>query len=138
MPKTNSPSFTQKIKNTGTTFLTADSTNYKVIATAGENDSRVVRITISSNDIANKAFFAIRKNTVEYPIAWTNIPLNSGTDGVADCVEALISTTFYHRQIDNNANPFFELEGGVELVMKLLTAPTATKAVNVLVTQEDY
>jgi hypothetical protein len=139
MAKTSTPAFTQNILNSGTTFVTTDQSTYKVIAMAGANDSRVVHISIATDDnLGNTAFFAIRKSGVDYPLSWVAIPSFSGYDGTADIVEALIATTFLHRQIDNNANPYFELQAGLELVMRLQNPVSVAKTLWVLVTQEDY
>ena len=139
MPKTTTPVFTQKVIHTGTTFLTAYGTAANVIATGGADDSRIVRLSLSSDDtVANKAFFYIRLNSYDYPIAWVNIAAGSGTNGTVDMTEAIAATTFLHRQIDNNGNPYVELQAAIDLRMKLQVAPSPTKTVTAIVTQENY
>jgi len=138
MAKTTTPAFTQNIIHTITTFTDADSTNLKTIATAGTNDSRITHITISSNDTANTAFFYIDDGADNANISNVDIPENSGTNGTTDIVIALSATTFLHRQLDNNANPFFQLGANNTLKMRLSTAVSATKEIKVIVTQEDY
>lgn len=139
MPKTTTPAFTQAITHTPTQFLTADSTNFKTIATGGTNDSRIVHLTISSTDSAsNVAYFAFSNGAVTIQIGHCNIPNGSGTNGTNNAVAVLSASSFPHRKLDNNANPYFELANGWVLQMRLANGVTAAMEISVLVTQEDY
>jgi hypothetical protein len=101
--------------------------------------SEYSRLTNTLDDtLGNKLFFAIRKDGVDYPISWVALPVGSGTNGTQDSVEAIIATTFLHRQIDNNANPYFELQAGTMLTMKPENPASPNKTIWVLTTQEDY
>lgn len=139
MAKTNTPVFTQNILNTYTQFVTADGTTSKVIATAGADDSRITRITITSTDTAsNDVFLWINDGSNEARIGWVTLPITAGTDAATDAVSMIDATTFTHRQVDNNANPYFELQATYTLKMSMNAAVGATFAVDVMVTQEDY
>lgn len=139
MPKTTTPAFTQTIRHQITTFTDTDGTNLKTIATGGTNDSRVIHITISSSDSAsNVAFFAIHNGTDSANIGTCNVPNGSGTDGTNSIVIALASTSFLHRRLDNNANPYFELAAGSSVELKLANQITTGAEIKVLVTVEDY
>lgn len=139
MPKTTTPAFTQAITHTPTQFLTADSTNFKTIAAGGINDSRIIHITISSTDTAsNIAYFSLSNGTTTVTIAHCNVPNGSGTNGINNSVAVLSASSFLHKKLDNNSNPYFELATGWTLRMRLAIAVTAAMEISVLVTQEDY
>ena len=139
MAKTPTPAFTQSISHSLTAFLPADSTNLKTIATAGANDSQISSLLISNTDtISNIAFFYIDNGTTNALISHCVIPANSGTNGSTDIVSVLNSSTFYSRKLDSNANPYLLLGANHTLKMKLNTAVSATKEIDVLCTLENY
>lgn len=139
MPKVNTPSFTQNISHSITSFIDTDGTSLKTIATAGANDSRITYISISSTDTAAiKAFFYIDNGITNGIISHCEITANSGTNGTTDIVPAISTANFLHRKLDNNANPYFELAANHTLKMKLSSAVAAAKEIKVVVTQEDY
>ena len=138
MAKTPTPAFTQNIVHSITQFLPADTTNFKTIATAGADDSQITSIIINNNDISNIAFFSIDNGSSSSVISHCIIPANSGTDGSTDIVSVLNADTFYNRKLDNNANPYLLLGANHTLKMKLNTAISATKEINVICTLENY
>jgi hypothetical protein len=139
MPKTNTPAFTQSIKTTGTIFFPADTTTTKTICTAGTNDSRVTRITITSTDTAaNVAYFYINDGTTNFLIGYVVIVANAGSNGSTPSVAGLSASSWLHRSLDNNANPYFELQTGYTLRMSLQNAVSATREIDVIVSSEDY
>lgn len=139
MAKTNNPVFTQNIFNTGTSFVDTDGTAFKTIATAGADDSRILHVTITTDDTSpNTAFLAINDGVNDFEIGWVNVGAGAGTDGGTDAVSMLAATTFFHRQIDNNANPYLELQATYTLRLRMGTAVGATFTTNVVVAQEDY
>lgn len=139
MPKTNTPAFTQAIKTTGTVFLPADSTNTKIICTAGTNDSRVTRITITSTDTSsNVAYFYLNDGTTNFLIGYVVIVANAGSNGSTPSIAGLSANSWLHRSLDNNANPYFELPAGYTLRMSLQTAVSATREIDVIISSEDY
>ena len=144
MAKSNVATFTVNPENPPiVTIVNADGTTPKVVLDSsilGNSEGSIItQITISTDDTAaNKAFLYINDGTTDARVGWVDVAAGAGTDGTDNAVSMLAASTFTHRRLDNNANPYFLLQGGHDLKIGMQNAVTSTKTVWVIIELEDY
>lgn len=139
MPKSTSLNFTQNLKVSTNTFLAADSTNLKVIYTAGVNDSVVKSIMINSDDTVTKLVdLYANTGTADIVLGGVLVAANSGTNGIAATVDLLNSSMFPGLPIDATGKRVLPLQANTVLKANLSSAMSAGKVLTVVTLAEDY
>lgn len=121
------------------TIVNADGTTAKTIFTAAAEGSRVLGLSLTSDDTAIRDLaLYIRKSGTDYLIGTVRIPIAAGTDGAVPSVNGLNSTDLPFLPIDNNGIPYIELATGETLKAGVLVAVTAAKTVTIVAFGKDY
>lgn len=124
--------FVQTPKITPQSYVNADSTNKKTIATAGGDGSKIVAITVTSTDTGSRILqLWLTRSATSYLLASFIIPTLSGTDGAAAVFNAMNSTQWPGLPVDNDGQRYFFLESGDTLQASVTVAVTAAKEIDV-------
>lgn len=111
-----------------------DSTNIKVVLdnSAGTKALRIESLTITSSDTsARNVQFSRLISGVDYVIGTVNVPIASGTDGIAPRVTALASSAAGIGSLDADGIYVCWIPAGQKLDAKMLVAVTADKTVTI-------
>lgn len=139
MAVTATPVFVQTPKVTRTTFLPADTTTAKTIATAGANGSKVVGIQVCSDDtVARVIQFGITRAATFILLGSINLPTLAGTDGATAAVDGLDAGKMTGLPVDNDGQRYVFLESGDTFQARMAVTITAAKTVSVTVIQGDF
>src|SRR5436190_10607243 len=108
-------------------IVAADASALKTLATAGASGSKLVGVTICSDDSSARVVqLYITRSGVDYLIATVNVPTLSGTDGTNAVVSAL-GQLLPGLPIDNDGQRYLFMENGDVLKAKTTTTVTAAK-----------
>jgi hypothetical protein len=133
MAVVNKPIFPQLVQSTAVQILPADTTTLKTLVTAGADGTIVSRILVTSTDTSAKDLaLYVTISAVDYLIGTVAIPANSGFTNAVPTVGLFDATQIPSLQIDNNGNKYLQLGTGAVLKVKVLTAVTAAKIINVV------
>jgi len=125
--------------NAGVSFVNADGTTFKTVATAGANDSVVKMLQCTSNDTAAVNMqVAVYDGTNRYVIGTVNIPIGAGSNGTANAIDLLNNTAIPGLPVDANGKRIVTLKTGWFLQVAPIAVVTAAKTVYVASSQEDY
>lgn len=141
MSKTTTIPVPQNIESSGATFVNADGTAWKQIATGGANDSLVKMAGATSTDTALQNIqlgVSADAGVTVRPIGTLPVAANSGTNGTAPSVDLLNTSQLVQLCIDSNGKPFLPLQTGYTLHAKMLVAVTAAKQIDVVCAVEKY
>lgn len=130
---------TSKINLSAQTFVNADGTTIKVLATAGSDDSNIVGLSICNTvATAHTLLLYLYDGTTNFAIGHISIPASAGTNGTVARVNGLSAVTLPGLRLDAAGNPYIQLEAGWSLHGALLAAIAASNTITVVVTAEDY
>ena len=122
--------FVQTPKITPITIVPADTTTKKTVATAGANGSKVIGLSISSDDTAARVLqIWLTRAAVSYLLATIDIPALAGFDGIVPVVNAMNSTEWPGLPVDNDGQTYFFLESGDTLQIATTATITAAKTI---------
>lgn len=139
MPKSTALNVTQNIKTPGVSFVNADGTAAKTLATAGANDSVVKSIMVTSNDTSTvNVKVIVNDGTTDRIIGTVAVATLAGTSGSAAAVDLLSSSLLPGLPLDQNGKRVLPLQGGHLLKVAPLAAVTAAKTVDIVAVVEDY
>ena len=133
------PKLISTVRNPAIVLQSADGTAFKTLGVAPVADgSRVKAIHITSDDTAAQVLqFCVTIGGVDYILGEVNVPIGSGTNGVAVAVSGLNATQMPALQTDGITH-WLDLAAGSELKVKAKTAVTAAKTINVLAEVGDF
>jgi hypothetical protein len=139
MAKSTSLFLPKDIHNQSVVMTSADTTTPKLCFTAGADDSDVKAIMVTSNDTAavNLLLYVTRGGT-DYLIGTANIPIASGTNGVAPGIDLLSASVMAGLPLDNVGKRYLPLKTGDTLKVGCLVTMTAAKSCWVSVFGQDY
>lgn len=126
------PVFVATPKITPAAFTNADAANTKkTIHTAGASGSKVTAVIATSTETANARVgqLWLTRTATSYLLGSFNVPVNSGFDGSAFTINALL--TMAGLPIDNDGQVYLFLESGDTLQVSFTTQVAATKEVDV-------
>lgn len=125
--------FVQLPKITPQSFVNADGTNKKTVATAGSDGSKLVALIATSTDTANRvASIYLTRSATSYLLGSVAIPLASGSDGSTAGINLLSSSLIPGLPVDNDGQTYIFLESGDTLQVAMQVAVTAAKEIDVL------
>lgn len=110
----------------------ADTTTLKTLVTAAANGTKVVGITLTSDDTsARDVTIGITRSAVFYPLGTVTVPITAGTIAATAGVNALDrDTKIPGLPVDSDGNPFLHLASGDTLQIKALVTVTSAKFIN--------
>lgn len=131
----NNPVFPTALSGATQTFVNADGTTAKVIATAALNGSRIDAVSIVSTDTVAQVFNIIVNDGVnDRQVGTVNVPASSGT--VAGTATVSLLTTINIAWLPSSGSVF--LKTGWTLKLSAQVAITTAKTVSTVVFQGDY
>lgn len=131
--------FTKDLRAKPTSFTSADGTTAKQIFDPSAEGSRVDGIAITSDDtVARVALLQINNGSTIAPLGHITIPAGAGTNGSVAVVSGLNRGNLPWLKIDSNGNPYINLNSGMNLEIKMLTAITAAKTIGITVLGANY
>jgi len=133
---TSTPMFAQTIANGYTKIVTADSTNYKTLLTAGANGSLVDLITVTSTDTSSRDLqFCITISGTDYIFCTVSVSANSGNTSSVGLVSIFdsprLGLTLGLPLLDSNGNKLLRLGNGEVLKVKAVATVTAAREISV-------
>jgi hypothetical protein len=130
---------TKGVTNASATLTSADTTTWKTIYTASEDDAVLKMLSAVSDDTAaiNLRIGVDIGGTV-FQIATVNIPTNSGANGTANAVNLLNRAALPFLPIDGVGNPYLPLKAGSILKVAPLATMTAARTLTVSSASEEY
>lgn len=139
MAKSTTLNVTQNVANPCVTILPADGVAFKAVAVAGANDDVIKALMISSTDTAAvNVQLAINNGVADFILGTVNVPIASGTNGVAAAVDALASAMLPGLPLDQNGKRVLPLKATYTLKARVLVAVTAAKQVDITSVVEQY
>lgn len=124
--------FVQTPKITSVAFVNADAANTKkTIHTAGVNGAKVLNISASSTDTANRiGQLWLTRAATSYLLASAIVATLAGTEGVTPS-QNLIPTSLLTLPVDNDGQPYLFMESGDTLQVSFTAQVTAAKEIDV-------
>jgi len=130
---------TKGVTNASATLTSADTTAWKTIYTASEDDAVLKMLSAVSDDTAAiNLRIGIDTGGTVYQIATVNIPINSGANGVVNAVNLLNRAALPYLPIDGVGNPYLPLKAGSILKVATLATITAARTLTVSSASEEY
>ena len=133
------PIFPGAIKWNGVQIANADGTAFKTLWTPGASGSKIVALSLASDDSATRdILLAVTKGGVDYPIGTMQVAITAGT------VVATVAQNFFDGvrlpwlPVDGDGQRYMLLESGCVLKAKPLVAVTATKFVTLTAYGSDF
>ena len=117
-------------------ILPADTTTAKTVVTAGASASKVVSLTATSDDTSRIVKIAIVRSAVVYTIGTTTIAATAGTDGVTNSANLL--TSIPGLPLDNDGQPYIQVQSGDTLTAAVTVAVTAAKTISIASVYGDF
>jgi hypothetical protein len=131
--------FTKDLRAKPTQFLPADGITAKQIFDPSTEGSRIDAIVITSTDtVARTVLLQINNGGTISQLGHITVPANAGTDGSVASVSGLNRGNLPWLKIDANGNPYINLNSGMNLEARMLTAVAATRAINFTVLGANY
>jgi hypothetical protein len=127
------PTLLQTPKITPQSFLPADTTTKKTIATAGGSGSKVVSIFGTSTETANARTFALflTRSATSYLLSTFTVAVNAGFDGGA--APQNMMANWAALPVDNDGQKYFFLESGDTLQAACTSTIAAGKEIDITV-----
>lgn len=139
MTVTATPVFPQTIQNYKQTFVPADTTTIKTLATAGSNGTKIEAINVVSTDTSGRDLqFYVTVSATNYLLTTVNIPATAGTVNSVVSVDILRHSQFPSLAYDVNGNKYLYLANGASLTVGVATTVTAAKQITVFGQGEDF
>ena len=139
MPVSSTPVYIQTPKLGVQNFVqgTDAAGTYKTLFTAGVNGSKVVGVLASTDDgsATHVLTLAVTRSATRYTIIEYTLPINAGTGGATANVDMLAGGPLLLTKglpVDNDGQPYLQLESGDTLELTFATALTAARRINVL------
>jgi len=131
--------FTKDIRFKPTSFALADGTNAKQIFDPSAEGSRVDGIAISSTAATAKTILLqVNNGVIVSKLGHITIPANAGTNGSVPVVSGLNRTNLPWLKIDANGNPYINLNTGMNIEAKLLSALSGVETIEITVFGANY
>ena len=139
MAVSHQPIFVQTPKQGIASFVNADGTTKKTIATAGTNGTKVTAVTAASTDSATRVVTLwLTRSAVSYALTAASLAITSGTDGTTPGTNLMGSTLWPGLSVDGSGQRYLLLQSGDTLQASMVTAVTAAKEIDVTATYADY
>ena len=130
---------TKGVTNASATLTSADTTAWKTIYTASEDDAVLKMLSAVSDDSAAiNLRIGIDTGGTVYQIATVNIPTNSGANGIVNAVNLLNRVALPYLPIDGVGNPYLPLKAGSILKVAPIVTITAARTLTVSSASEEY
>lgn len=132
---------TKGFATAGTTATSADTTAWKTVYAAAADDAIVKGLAATSDDTAainvRIGIDVAGAGTVRH-IGTVNVPIASGTNGVANAVDLLNAIALPFLPVDRNGKRIIPLKAGDLLKVACLATMTAAKTLTVTAFAEEY
>lgn len=140
MAKSQQLNFTQSLKLTANTISPTETSNTRVIFTAGANDSVVKALQAVSNETANARVLNIYINdgVTDIYIGSVNVPVNSGFNGTVSNVDLLSGTLFPGLPYDSQGKRVLPLPAGYKVLVSSQSTLASGKTIYISCLAEDY
>ena len=141
MAVTATPIFPQTIQNYALSFVNADGTTLKTLATGGTNGTKIEWISVSSTDTtARDVQFWLSDGTTNYLL---NTITDDITAGFVTSTTVVPKSVFNYQQMgfltyDANGNKYLYLKSGWSIKVGVLVAVTSAKNVYVIAQGADF
>lgn len=121
------------------TIVPADTTAWKTVYTAATNDAVVKSLACVSNDTAAKIVrVGIDIGGTVFQIGAVNIPIASGTNGIAAAVDLLQASQLPFLALDRSGKRILPLKAGNILKVAAVATVTENKTLTVTALAEEY
>lgn len=148
----NNPIFPQQITNGVQSILPADTSNKKVIYTAGVNGSVIESILISNTDASNAYLLHLYlstsgTNAADYLLATVTVNANAGNNAITSPLSVfsninqtglVTSATNIILNRDSNGNPYLYLAPTNTLTILSTTTVTTAKQISIVAQGGDF
>jgi hypothetical protein len=139
MAKNTEVFFTKDIRFKPTVFALADGTNAKQIFDPSAEGSRIDGIAISSTSVSQKTLLLqINNGTTISKLGHITVPAGAGTNGSVAVVSGMNRGNLPWLKIDSNGNPYINLNYGMNIEVKLLSALTGSETIDITVFGANY
>ena len=134
MPVTNTPVFPQTPKTTPITIVLADAQAQKTAFTAGANGSKVVSLTATSSDTADRDVqVSLTRSGTSYPIGTVKVTAGSGNTSALPTIDLIPNLAqIPGLPVDSDGNTYLFLESGDTLTVSALTSVTTAKQITIV------
>lgn len=107
---------------------------YKTLYTAGASGSMVKGLIVTTNDpsAAHLVTCQVVNTAVKYGGVAVNVPVSSGFANAAPPVNLMAAGNWVGLPLDQNGNPYFQMNSGDTLQCTFATALTSTDVLNVV------
>lgn len=134
-----SPIFVGSAKPAFIQILPAATTTLVTLLTAAAAGSKVVGITITSTDTADRVVqLYVTRGGVDILLSTVAVPLNSGTTNALPAVNGMSTTNLPGLPTDNDGQRYLLLQMGDVLKAAVTVTVTAAKAINFNVQAGDF
>lgn len=139
MAKNTEVFFTKDIRFKPTQFTSSDGTTAKQVFDPSTEGSRIDGIAISSTATTSKTLLIqINNGTVISKLGHITVPAGAGTNGSVAVVSGLNRGNLPWLKIDANGNPYINLNLGMNIEIKLVTALSGAETIDVTVFGANY
>jgi hypothetical protein len=131
--------FTKDIRFQPTQVIAADGTNAKQVFAPSAEGSRIDGIAISSTSVSQKVILLqINNGTIISKLGHITIPAGAGTNGSVAVVSGLNRGNLPWLKTDSNGNPYINLNSGMNIEAKLLSALATGETLDITVFGANY